>query len=122
MVPNVKISSSTLSGGGTGSLACIPRTLGEVSLEVDVTSCMKRILGACNWRLIVYEGGYVASDVGHPLQVLAPLLMMIVILAIGPGPRLLLVSPFRVIRIIIIGGEGRVCLTKVRAMMLWTGL
>ena len=32
------------------------------------------------------------------------------------------VSPFRVIRIIIIGGEGRVRLTKVRAMMLWAGL
>ena len=118
MVPNVKISSSTLSGGGTGSLACIPRTLGEVSLEVDVTSCMKRILGACNWRLIVYEGGYVASDVGHPLQVLAPLLMMIVTIVISPGPRLLPVIPFHMIRITIIGKDGRVRLTKAWAITL----
>ena len=38
MVPNVRIGSSTLSEGRTGKLACIPRTLEEVSLEVEVTS------------------------------------------------------------------------------------
>ena len=122
MVPNVKISSSTLSKGGTGRLGCIPRILEEVNLMVEVTSLMKRILRACNWKLTVYEGGYATSDVEQPLQVLVPLLMMIVILAIGPSPRLLPMSPFRVIRIIIIGGEGRVRLTKVKAMMLWAGL
>ena len=122
MVPNVRISSSTLSKGGTGRLGCIPRILEEVNLKVEVTSLMKRILRACNWKLTVYEGGYATSDVEQPLQVLVPLLMMIVILAIGPGPRLLPMSAFRVIRIIIIGGEGRVRLTKVKAMMLWARL
>ena len=38
MVPNVRISSSTLSEGGTEILVCIPHTLEEVSLEVEVTS------------------------------------------------------------------------------------
>ena len=78
MVPNVRISSLTLSEGGTGRLVCIPRILVEVNLEVEVTSLMKRILRACNWKLTVYEGGYATSDVEQPLQVLAPLLMMIV--------------------------------------------
>ena len=122
MISDIKINSLTLSRGETGSLACIPRTLGEVSLEVKVTSRMKKILGACNWRLIVYEGGYAASDVEQPLQVLTPLLVMIVILAISQGPELLLVYPFRVIRIVIIGGEGRVHLARAWAMMLWAGL
>ena len=48
------------------------------------------------------------SDVGELHQVLAPLLMMIVIIAIAPGPGLLPVSPFYVIKITIIGGEGKV--------------
>ena len=122
MVPNVRISFSILSKGGIGRLACIPRTLEEVSLEVEVISLMKRILGAYNWRLTVYKGGYVVSDVEQPLQVLASLLMMIVILAIGPDPGLLLASHFCVIRIIIIGGEGRVYLPKVWAMTLWARL
>ena len=108
--------------GGIKKLACIPRTLEEVSLKVEVTFLMKRILGACNWRLTVCEGGYTVSDVGEPLQVLALLLMMIVIIAITLGSGLLLVSHFRVIKIIIIGGEGRVRLAKVWGMMLWPGL
>jgi len=122
LVPNVRIGSSTLSEEGTGKLACIPRTLEEVNLEVEVTSLMKRILGACNWRLTVYEGGYTVSDVKEPLQVLAPLLMMIVIIAIALGSGLLPMSPFHVIKIIIIGGEGRVRLAKVWAMTLWVRL
>ena len=65
---------------------------------------------------------YAVSDVGQPPQVLTPLLVMIVILAIGQGPGLLLVSPFRVIRIIIIGREGRVCLARAWAMTLWAEL
>ena len=56
------------------------------------------------------------SDVGEPLQVLAPLLMMIVIIAIALALGLLLVSPFCVIRITIIGEEGRVI--EAWAMML----
>ena len=112
MVPNVRISSSTLSEGGTESLACIQRTLGEVSLEMEATSRMKRILGVCNWRLTIYEGGYAASDTKQPLQVLTLLLVMIVILAIGQGPGLLLVSPFCVNRIVIINGEGRIRLAR----------
>ena len=119
LVPNIRISSSTLSEGGTESLACIPRTLGEVSLKVEVTPLMKRILGACNWRLPIYERAYAAEQ---PLQVMDPLLMMIVILAIGRGPGLLLANSFHVIKIIIIGGEGKVCLAKVWAMMLSAGL
>jgi len=81
-------------------------------LTVVFSSCERRILGACNWRLTVYKGGYVASDVEQPLQVLTPLLVMIVILE----------YPFRVIRIVIIGGEGRVHLARAWAMMLWAGL
>ena len=89
---------------------------------MEVTSLMKRILGACNWRLTVYEGGYAVSDEEQPFQVLAPLLMMIVIIAIALGLGLLLVSPFRVIEITIIGEEGRVRLTKAWVMTLWAGL
>ena len=43
-------------------------------------------------------------------------------LAIGLGPGLFPVSPFRVIRIIIIGGGRRVCLTKVWTITLWARL
>ena len=118
MVPNIRISSSTLSKGRTKRLACIPHTLEKVSLEVEVTSLMKRILGVCNWRLTVYEEGYTVSNVGKPFQVLTPLLKMIMIIIIAPSPRLLPVSPFRVIRIVIIGEEGRFRLAKVWAITL----
>ena len=86
------------------------------NLEVGVTSLMKITLEACNWRLTVCKGGYAASDVGEPLQVLAPLLMMIVIIAIALGLGFLPMSPFRVTRITIISREGRV--TEAWAMML----
>ena len=118
MVPNVRISSSTLSEGGTESLACIQRTLGEVSLEMEAISRMKRILGVCNWRLTIYEGGYAASNTKQPLQVLTLLLGMTMILAIGQGPGLLLVSPFCVNRIVIINGEGRIRLARAWATTL----
>ena len=65
---------------------------------------------------------YAMSDVGEPLRVLTPLLTMIVIIVIAPNPGLLLVSPFHVIRIIIIGKERKVCLARVWAMTLWVGL
>ena len=87
---------------------CIPRILVGANLKVVVTSLMKRTLGACNWRLTVCEGGYATNDIGERLQVLVLLLMMIMIIAIGPGPGLLPVSPFYVIKITIIGGEGKV--------------
>ena len=48
--------------------------------------------------------------------------MMIVIIAITPGPGVFPMSPFCVIRITIIGGERRVRLTRAWAMMLWAGL
>ena len=108
MVPNIKTSFSISSGKGTERLMCIPRILVGANLKVVVTSLMKRTLGACNWRLTVCEGGYATNDIGERLQVLAPLLMMIMIIAIGPGPGLLPVSPFYVIKITIIGGEGKV--------------
>ena len=77
-----------------------------------------KILRAYNLRLTVCEGNYAASNVGEPLQVLAPLLMMIVTIVISPGPRLLPVIPFHVIRITIIGKDGRVRLTKAWAITL----
>ena len=43
-------------------------------------------------------------------------------LAISLGPKLLLASPFRVIRIIIIGRGGRVHLTKVWTITIWAGV
>ena len=122
MVPNVRINFSTSSEGGIRRLACIPRTLEEVSLEVEVTFLMKRILGLCSWRLTVYAEDYAVSDIEEPLQVLTSLLMMIMIIAIVPSPGLLLMSPFHVIRIVIIGGEGRVHLARAWAMTLWAEL
>ena len=102
-----------MSEEGTKRLVFIPHILIGANLEVGVMSLMKKTLGACYWRLTVYEGGYAASNVGELLQVLAPLLMMIVIIATAPGLRLLPMSLFRVMRITIIGREGGVCLVKV---------
>ena len=122
MVPNVRINFSTSSEGGIRRLACIPRTLEEVSLEVEVTFLMKRILGLCSWRLIVYVEGYVVSDIEEPLRVLTLLLTMIMIIATIPSPGLLPMIPFRVIRIVIIGSKRRVHLARIWAMTLWAGL
>ena len=85
MVPNVKISSSTLSEGGTARLVCTPRILVRASLEVGVTSLMKRILEACSWRLTVFAGGYAASDREGLPQILTLLLMMIEMVVTSPG-------------------------------------
>ena len=122
MVPNVRISFSALSEGGIRRLACIPHTLEEVSLEVEVTLLMKRILGLCSWRLTIYAEDYAVSNIEEPLQVLTSLLMMIMIIAIVPSPGLLPMSPFRVIRIVIIGSKRRVHLARIWAMTLWAGL
>ena len=54
---------------------CTPRKLAKASLEVGVTSLMKIILEAYNWRSIVYEGGYAMDDGERLLQALNLLLM-----------------------------------------------
>ena len=122
LVPTVKTNFSISSEEGTERLVCIPRIVVGANLEVVVTSLMKKTLRACNWRLTICEGSYAVSDIGEPLQVMAPFWMMIVIKAIAPGLGLFLVSPFRVIKITIIGRERRVHLTRAWAMMLWAGL
>jgi len=118
LVPNVKISSSTLSEGGTGRLVCIPRIVVGVSLEVEVTSLMKRILEACSCKLTTCGEGYAASNREGLFKILILLLMMMEIVATSPGPGLLLVSLFCTMRTIIISGRVRVHLAKVWAMML----
>ena len=35
---------------------CVPPILVEVNLELGVTSLMRKILGTCSWRLIIYGG------------------------------------------------------------------
>ena len=95
-----------------------PHILGGANLKMGVTSLMKRILDACNWKLTICKGDYAASDVEELLQVLTLLLMMIEIIAIGLGQGLLSTNLFHAMRITIIGREGRVRLTKVWATML----
>ena len=43
MVPNARISSSTLSEGGTARLVCTPCILAEANLKAEVTSLMRKI-------------------------------------------------------------------------------
>ena len=118
MVPNVKISFLILNERGTRSLVCIAHILVEANLEVGVTSLIKRILGACNWKLTICGGGYTMSDVEELLQVLILLLTMTGIIATGPGQELLPMNCFHAMRITIIGREGSVYLIKVWVMML----
>ena len=94
MVPNVKISSSTLSERGTATLVCTPHILAGSNLEAGVTSLMRRTPEACSWRLNIFAGGYAVSDGEGLPHILTPLLMMMEMVATGPGPRLLPVSPF----------------------------
>ena len=84
-VPNVKTNFSTLSGKGTERLVCIPHILVGANLKVGVTSLMKRTLGACNWRLIVYEEGYAANDGEGLLQILTFFLIMMEMANTGSG-------------------------------------
>ena len=116
MVPNARTSFSTLSEGGTARLVCTPRILARASLEVGVTSPMRKIPETCNWRLTVFARGYAASDGEGLLQILTPLPIMIKVVATGPG--LPPVSLFRTMRIIITDEGVRVHLTKVWAMTL----
>ena len=104
MVPNIKISSSTLSEGGTGRLVCIPHILVGVSLEVEVISLMKRILEICSWKLIACGESCAASDREGLPQILTFLLMM--------------TKMMTKMRTVIISGGVKVYLAKVWAMML----
>ena len=99
-------------------LMCTPRILTGANLEVEVTSFMREILEVCSWRLIVFTGGKVASDGEGLPQILAPLLMMMGMVATDPGLGLLPVSLFRTMRTIITNGGVRIHLAKVQAMML----
>ena len=83
------------------------------SLEVGVTSLIKRILEACSWRLTVCGGGYVASDGERLIQALTLLQIMMGMVVIGLGQGLLLVSLFPMMRITIISVGIRVHLAKV---------
>ena len=118
MVPNVRISSSILSEGGTARLVCTLRILVGASLEAGVTSLMRKILEACSWRSTFFAGGYATSDGEGLHQILTPLLMMIEMVATSLSPGLLPVSLFRTIRTVITNRGVRVHLAKVWAMIL----
>ena len=118
MVPKVKISSLTMSEGGTARLVCTPCILKGASLEARVTSLMRRILEACSWRLTVFVGDYAVSDGEGLPQILTLLLMMIEMVATGLGPGLLPMSLFRTIRTIVTSRRVRVHLVKVWEMLL----
>ena len=81
---------------------CTPRILVGVSLKAGVTSLRRRTLEALSWRLIVFAGGYVASDGEGLPQFLTLLLMMMEMVATGPGLGLLPMSPFRMMGTVII--------------------
>ena len=111
--PSAEIISSTLNVGQIVKLVYILLKLVRASLEVRVTSLMKRILEACNWRLIVCGGGYAASNGERLLQALTLLQMMIGMAAISLGQGLLPVCLFRMMRIAIISVGIKVHLAKV---------
>ena len=117
LVPNIRISSLTLSRGGTVRLVCTPRILAGASLDEGVTSPTRRILEACSWRLIVFIEGYAVSDEGLH-QILILLLRTRGMVATSPSPRLLPVSLFRTMKTVTTNGGVRVLLTNVWAMML----
>ena len=113
LAPNAKIITSTLNVGETVKLVYILLKLIGASLKVGVTSLMKRILEACNWRLIVCGGGY-AMIVGEGLlRVLTLPLMMKGMIAIGPGQGLPSVSLSCVMRITFISAKIGAHLAKV---------
>ena len=113
LVPNARINSSTLNKGGTTRLVCTPLMLAEANLEAEVTSLMRKILEACSWRLIVFVEGYATSDREGLPQILAPLLMMMGMVALGPGLELLPVSLFHAMRTVITNEGARAHLAKV---------
>ena len=85
MVFNVRTNFSILNKGRTARLACTPRILVGASLKAGVTSLMRRIPGACNWRLIVFAGGYTVNDREGLPQIPTFLLMMTKMVATGPS-------------------------------------
>ena len=89
-----------------------------VSLEVGVTSLMKRILEAYSCRSTVCGGGYATNDGERLLQVLTLLLMTMGMTTIDLGQGLLPVSLFCMMRTVIVSGGVRVHLVKVWAMLL----
>ena len=97
---------------------CILHMLVGVSLEVKVTSLMKRILEACSLKLTVCEGGCAASNGEGLPQILTLLFLMMKMIATGPSLGLLPVSLFHMVRTVIISGGVRVHLVEVWAMML----
>ena len=122
MVPNIRISSPTLSGRGIVRLVRTPRILARASLEVGVTYPMRRIPEACSWRLIVFARGYAVSDEEGLPRILTLLLMMREMVIVGPGPGLLPVSLFCMMKTITTNGGVRVPFAMVWAMMLCVGL
>ena len=113
LFPNVRISSSTLNKWGIARLVCTPCILARASFEVGVTSLMRKIPEACNWRLTVFVGGYTTSDGEELPQTLTLLLLMMEMIATGLGPGLLPVSLFRMMRTVITNEGVRVHLAKV---------
>ena len=107
LVLNVKTNFSILNERGTARLVCTPFILVGASLEVGVTSLVWRILEACSWRLIIFVGGYNASDREGLHHTLTLFLMMLEMAVIGPGQGLLLVSLFHVMRITIMSARIR---------------
>jgi len=85
---------------------------------VGVTSLIRRILKACNWRLAICRGGYATSNEERLLQSLILLLMAMGMAATGLGQGLLLMSLFCIMRITIISVEVRIHPAKVWAIML----
>ena len=75
-------------------LVCTPHILVEASLEEGVTSPTTRTPGACSWRLIVFAGGYAASDEEGLPQTLTLLLRTREMVATGPSLGLLPTSLF----------------------------
>ena len=118
MVLNVRTNFLILNEGGTARLVCTPHILVGASLEAGVTSLTRRTLEALSWRLTVFARGYTASDEEGLLPILTLLLKMTEMVATGPGPGLLPMSPFCMMRTVIISREVRVHLAKVWAMML----
>ena len=83
-----------------------------VNLEVGVTSLMKRILEACNWKLTACEEGCAASNEEELLQTLTFLLIMIEMAIIGPSRGLLPVSLSLVMKITTMSANARARLAR----------
>ena len=99
-------------------LVCTPHILAGASLEVGVTSLMRRIPKTCSWRLTVFVGGYATSNEEGLPWILTLLLMMREMVATGTSPGLLPVSLFRTMKTVVTNEGVKVHLAKVWVMML----